>query len=193
MEKYIIIIVAGLLLLGGIVPVVQQYRARARLHKFFSNDRIDRTKLRQETSFRTARKGTRRNPIIVWNLLDRRERETNAKAGGKEGVDNTRLRLFVGPPKSIWSSKPTLRIHRVVSEVHESETVARKEFEDFLAKYLVVECGFEEPVLTTEVYTESEHQAQIKLLQGEATATYLDAEGVERTLKRHIAPNEKDS
>ena len=56
-------------------------------------------------------------------------------------------------------------------------SIGRKEFEDFLAKYLVEECGFAEPVRTTEIYTDSEHQAQVKLLQGQTRVECVDGEG----------------
>lgn len=65
----------------------------------------------------------------------------------------------------------------VSTEVDAEMSIGRKEFEDFLAKYLVEECGFAEPVRTTEIYTDSEHQAQVKLLQGQTRVECVDGEG----------------
>ena len=81
----------------------------------------------------------------------------------------------------------------VSTEVDAEMSIGRKEFEDFLAKYLVEECGFAEPVRTTEIYTDSEHQAQVKLLQGQTRVEYVDGEGKTGTLTRRVPPKPDNS
>jgi hypothetical protein len=191
MEKPIVYVLIAVSFIFATTPLLQQLRARARLHAFYSRDGFDKTVLRSKGQFRSGVKGVpgkNHNPINVWNMFDGTLRIVSPTANKDSFGTVDRIQLQIGPPRSIFSSRPTWKIHRVVDEGNVSVNQARKEWEDFLASYIVQEYGFSEPERTTEIYTKSEHAAQTKLANGYLQANYVDQHGNEQSLERFLAP-----